>query len=221
MTSENQNSVDFFEKTMITDKNDYNAWNKLAIANIIAKQRIKAIACWKKSLKIKKNQIDTLNNLSTALVEEGCIEEALKYYQQAVNLSPNYALGWKNLGRTLVTAKKYNKGIKALTTALTHNPNDQEILIFLAQASYSIGDWKKALENLHLILQNDGENDLAYYNKACIHAILEQHDEACQNLDKAIKRNNQWLRKANLDPDFDKIRSTIKFQNLVKESNLF
>jgi uncharacterized protein (DUF2235 family) len=58
---------------------------------------------------------------------------------------------------------------------------------------------------------------LDFYIKACLFAIDNQIDDACDNLQKAIKINkNKFINWLKSDSDLEKIRSDERFQNLSK-----
>jgi len=51
------------------------------------------------ALKISPNYVYALNNLGVALEKQGNAESALKYYQKALEVRPDYAPAQKNIER--------------------------------------------------------------------------------------------------------------------------
>ncbi len=57
----------------------------------------------------------------------------------------------------------------------------------------------------------------AYYNKACSYALQNNLDLAIENLNKAIQFvPNKYKKLAKTDPDFNKVRSDKRFQELLQ-----
>ncbi|MFX0115509.1 MAG: tetratricopeptide repeat protein [Candidatus Hodarchaeota archaeon] len=208
-------TIEFYEKVVAEDPNDFDAWNRLAIANMMASQRKLAIECWRRALEIKAAEPDVLNNLGTALFEEGILQEALIMYRKAVAISPGYTKAWQNLGELFFAQGKHDEAVEAFQHALSSGSKEVELQLLLAQTYYSLSRWDEVLDVLHNILQTNKENDVAWYNKACVHARLLQIEDSCKSLEKAIGISYQWRRKARLDSDFDQIRSSSCFQRVL------
>lgn len=200
-------TIEFYEKIVANDPNNFEAWNRLAIANTLANQRKFAIECWRRALELNPNEPDVLNNLGTALLEDGVFQEALALYRKALAIAPEYTKAWQNLGEALLGQEKYEEAIEAFQKGLRSEPGGVDLHLLLARAYYSLSRWQNVLDVLHNVLEMHNENDIAWYNKACVHARLGQLEEACRSLGKAIDLSGHWKRKARIDSDFDKIRT--------------
>ena len=60
-------------------------------------------------------------------------EEAIKDYNKAIELNPNYASAFNNRGSTFNRMGKYEEAIKDYNTALSYLPNDPLYLFNLAK----------------------------------------------------------------------------------------
>lgn len=57
------------------------------------------------------------------------------------------------------------------------------------------------------------------YNKACTYALKGNINLALENLTQAINLNSQYLEKAKIDTEFDKIRHDFHFITLINFQN--
>lgn len=57
---------------------------------------------------------------------------------------------------------------------------------------------------------------LAHYNLACLYAKENKTESAISSLSKAIELDKKYIEMARMDPDFDTIRNTNEFRELVK-----
>jgi tetratricopeptide (TPR) repeat protein len=90
-------------------------------------------------------------------------DEALKAFNEAIRLDPNYVRAWSLKGVTLYNQKKYDEAIKAFNEAIRLDPNDAEAWnwkgnVFKAQNSAIMADdaYSKAKE---LGYEEDDDDD--------------------------------------------------------------
>ena len=62
------------------------------------------------------------NNKGIALDSQGKYDEAIKAYDEAIRLDPNYADAWNNKGIALDDQGKYDEAIKAYDEAIRLDP---------------------------------------------------------------------------------------------------
>ena len=70
-------------------------------------------------------------------------------------------------------------------------------------------------------IKNNPENAVAFYNKACFHALLGEASQAVSSLKRAIELREICRDYAKQDSDFDKIRSNSEFKKLIGSSHIF
>src|SRR5262249_41120293 len=68
------------------------------------------------------------------------------------------------------------------------------------------GRYEEAISHLHLVRDEDPDNDHALYMLAVAHAQRGEHAEAVAHLDRAIALNPENRALARRDPDFDQLR---------------
>ena len=72
-------------------------------------------------------------NKGNSLADQSKYDEALKAYDEAIRLDPNYAAAWNNKGNSLADQSKYDEALKAYDEAIRLDPN-------FAQAWYNKGN---------------------------------------------------------------------------------
>ena len=123
--------------------------------------------------------------MGNALNDQGKLEEASKAYNKALNIKPDYANAYYNLGITFQTQGKLEEAIEAYNKALTIKP-----------------DYAEAYNNMGITLQDQGklEEGIEAYNKAL--AIKPDYAEAWLNGAEAFEKWNEleqlglWLERA-------------------------
>ena len=91
---------------------------------------------------------------------------------------------------------------------------------FLATSfsSSSIRRLDEALGIFLELIQRKPNNSSHWYNLACIYALQQKQPEALESLEKAIELDQKYKQQARTDSDFDSIRDSEAFQELVNEA---
>lgn len=92
------------------------------------------------------------NYLGTALNYQGYYQKAVNQFKKAIELNPNYAPAYMNLGITYFYMKQFANTISSQQKAIALNPNNPEAYFFLAQgyerqnkSAQAISNYKKFL----------------------------------------------------------------------------
>ena len=145
-----------------------------AVGQVLAEQgrMDRAILAFQRALSIREEAM-TYNNLGNAYGVKGSFEQAVAAYRKAVNLNPQYAEAWMNLGVTAIRAGEPAVAAKGFRQAAILLPEDKEARFNLGVAleksdkpdeaakayrrSAALGD-TKALFNLGTVLQTQGKS---------------------------------------------------------------
>ena len=95
----------------------------------------------------------TENNLATALQTEGHVDEAVRHYQRAIALQPDYAPAYNNLGTALRAKGKPLDAVAEYQRALNVRAAYPEAHYNLANALTDAGRPKDAAEHFRIALQ--------------------------------------------------------------------
>lgn len=87
-----------------------------------------------------------LSNLGLAYYHKGDYNTAVKYYQDALELEPNFINALLGLGRTYVAMGKGSEAVAALETGVKHYPQIAQVHFALGEAYTLSRNYKKALD---------------------------------------------------------------------------
>ncbi len=124
-------------------------------------------------------------NLGEALAEQNKIDDAIKHYNEAIRIKPDYAKVYNNLGIIMAGQNKFEAAIIYFSKALQISPG-------YAGAHYNLGkiysnrkDPEKAIFHYHKALQSDPDMVQALYHLSWI--LSTHEDEKYRNGKEAVK----------------------------------
>ena len=91
-------------------------------------------------------------------------------------------------------------------------PRTVEERLFASTLAINGGQYDEAISQLHLVRDEDPDNDHALYMLAVAHAQRGEHAEAVAHLERAIAVNPENRALARTDPDLDALRSDESFR---------
>jgi tetratricopeptide (TPR) repeat protein len=148
------------------------------------------------------------NNLGTALQEEGRLDDAIAFYQKALEVRPDYALALGNLGIALERSGRMDQAVGDFKRTLELDPDNVKVqnnfgLILSGSGRFdeAIAHYQKALEskpayvearyNLAIALEGKGEWDAAIAQLQNTLEIMPDFAPAHNNLGNALRRVNR------------------------------
>ena len=102
-----------------------------------------------------------------------------------------------------------------LELSAERNETDYKLWSNRASVLIQLRRYTDAIESCQKAISIKSDYDTAMYNMACCYSLLNMGSEAFTSLKKAIGLNSKWRDSAKGDSDFDSIRSTQEFRNLV------
>ena len=164
----------------------------------------------------------------------GDITAALRSYQRAIKLDPKYADAINNVGTIYYTQKRYGRAIREYQRALKISPEAAAIWSNLGTAQYARRRFKemseayaKAIELDPTVfdarngpgtqMQDRAVEDKARYHfeMAKIYAKAGKNELALQYLRKSLEEGFTDKAKINKDPEFEALRDTTEFKDLM------
>ena len=100
-----------------------------------------ALAAYDKCLELTPRLADALNNRANVLVKLERNEEAIASYNKCITAAPTFVTAWKNLGILLVKVKQHERAAKALGRALELDPQNEDVICYLASMRQHLCDW--------------------------------------------------------------------------------
>jgi len=170
-----------------------------------------------------------LNYLGIALLQEGKLDEARKYFDRATKINRRFSDAYNNLGATYYAEKQYKKAVSQYQRSLSLKPDVASVYTNVGYAYFAEKQIPKAMEAFHRALEIDphvfeetgragsilsyrsvGDRGLFNFMLAkdyaqsgdtanCIVYLRRAHDEGYKELAKA--RTDPAFAKVITDPD--------------------
>lgn len=120
-----------------------------------------------------------------------------------------------NLYENAKNKEEYNNALNYLDIIIQKDQNDVFIWDNRAFILIQLGDYDMAIINCDRSLELDSNFYNAYYNKACAFSLKNDKLQAVDNLSGAINGDSKYKELAKTDSDFDKIRNSNEFKELI------
>ena len=117
----------------------------------------------------------------------GQIDEALKDYLRAIELSPKNPAAYSNRGAAYISLDKFDKAIVDFSKAIQLNPNNATAYSNRGVAYLQKGDTDLAITDLSEAICLKPDNVTAYSNRGMAHSIKGDFDSALRDLHKSVK----------------------------------
>jgi len=136
------------------------ALNELAAAELAQRHFDSAVDCFRRILKVRPAEPETLQSLGNALYDAGRFEEAIATYRQGVEAAPNSAGIYNNLGNALRAVGRLEEAIEAYRSAVGLRPDHVLLYYNLGQALSLLDREDEAAESYRCALAiNSGDPD--------------------------------------------------------------
>jgi len=132
-------------------------------------------------------------------------EEAMPFYQHAVELDPNFALAYARLGAIYASARERSQAIEYKTKAyeLRDRVTDHERFYITAHYYDALGDIPKEIETYELWLKSYPRDAIPQLNIGTMYRALGQHDKALEASRRALELDpSSQMNYANTASDF-------------------
>ncbi|MFN3527557.1 MAG: tetratricopeptide repeat protein [Candidatus Altarchaeaceae archaeon] len=116
-------------------------------------------------------------------------EEAIKCYDKAIELDPNYLEARNNKGVVLSLMEKFEEAIKCYDKALEINPNIPEVWNNKGVALGHLKRYGEEIRCYNKAIEINPNYPKAYYNKGIALRNLEMYEDAFKTLIKASELN--------------------------------
>jgi tetratricopeptide (TPR) repeat protein len=162
------------------------------------------------------------------------LDNARKYYEQAVKLKPTYHEAVNNLGTIWYAKKSYRRAVNQYKKAIKLAPDSASIHSNLGTAYFARKEFDLAMEEFRTALQLDPnvfEHHSSYgimlqersvqdrakfhYSMAALYAQGGRAELAIQYLRKALEEGYKERKKLDTDPAFASLRELPEFKQLL------
>lgn len=128
-----------------------------------------ALQIFQQVLKLDASNPKFWNNVANAQRTLTFFHEAIKSYESAIAINPDYTEALNGYAGSLMDIGQVPKAIEIYNKAITHEPNNLEIKFNLALAHIANGDFGEAKDLLNQIITSDPKHADAYHQLSRIH----------------------------------------------------
>jgi len=155
------------------------------------KKNKEARECFERAIQAEANYPGTLtnawNNLGLLVAREGKTDEAIGYFQKALDKNPDYAVAWQNLGNAYRQKKDWESARKALDRAVELRPEDAEANYGLGMVYAQLNDTARAHEYLQKALAARPAYPEALNNLGILYLRTGRAEEAKKSFAESIR----------------------------------
>ncbi len=190
-------------------------------------------ALFRHALEVTESNYVAHNNLGTALVEKGQIDEAIRQFQEAIRLKPDYVEACNNLGfaldkkgQTDKAIRQYQEAIRLAPDAAVAHNNLGTALVEKGQIDEAIRQFQEAIRlkpddavahnSLGIALDKKGQTDKAIRQYQEAIRLKPNNAEAHNNLGIALVQKgqiegaiNQFQEAIRLKPDYAEVHNNL------------
>jgi len=120
------------------------------------------------------------------------------------------------IGQKHVLDENYNNAIYWLRLSITTYSSDPMLNFYLGLSYMKTQDFENALKYFVKYRELAPDEPSGYYNIACVYALQNDIENSISWLKQAIKNYPQFKEDIKLDEDFDLIRTSAQFEELLK-----
>ena len=188
-------------------------------------RRKEARECFERAVKSTADYPATLpnawNNLGILAAREGKTDEAIGFFQKALEIDPDHAVALQNLGNAYRQKKDWNAARKTLEHALALNPEDAEANYGLGMVYAQLNDTGRAYEFLQKALAARPAYPEALNNLGILYLRTGRPEEAKKSFAESIRMSpgfeQSYLNLARVYAiEGDKAKARATLQELLK-----
>ena len=160
------------------------------VVNLYSSQKYKEAIIQIKELDKKFPNVPLLFNINGACYKAlGQFENALKMFQTAVNLKPDFLEAYKNLGITFKDLNRLDDAVYCFEQAIEIDPNNSILHFYLANIFEELDQFDKSIRHHKIAIEINPKFSESFNN---IGNVFKKHnclDDAVENYKKAIEVN--------------------------------
>jgi tetratricopeptide (TPR) repeat protein len=119
-------------------------------------------------------------------------EEAIAYFDKAIELDPNFAEVWVNRGTAKGNLKRHKEAITDFDKAIELNPNDVKAWVNRGAAKGNLQRNKEAIADYDKAIELNPNDVEAWINRGVAKGNLQRNKEAIADYNKAIELNPNY-----------------------------
>jgi TolB-like protein/Tfp pilus assembly protein PilF len=147
-------------------------------------------------------------------------DTALEFCERALQIDPNYVLGYWALGLAYECIGDREEAINQFQNGKRRDSESTCIRTSLAHTLATLGDQEQAREILQDLAQNPERGREQAYDVALVHAGLNDPDNVFRWLERAREERSDWLPYLAVEHRFASLRHDVRYSNLLAHLGL-
>jgi len=147
----------------------------------------KALAYYNRSVKLRPDAPDILNNRGSAYFKLQSYKEALADYNRSLELKPDNPDALSNRGTTYAKLERYEEALADYSRSLELKPDDPGTLSNLGATYSKLKRHKEALADCNRSLELKPDNPDALNNRGGVYFDLKRYEEALADYNRSLE----------------------------------
>ena len=164
----------------------------------------------KKYVKIAEISSEYWNNKGMALFNLSRYDEALQYFDKAIDLEPDIAEYWGKKGDVLYELSRYEEALKCCEEAIDLEPNNAEYWGKKGDALYKLSRYEEALQCFDKAIDLEPNNAEYWEKKGGVLYKLSRYREALKYTNEALHNAELWGKKGDTSYKLSNYKTAIK-----------
>lgn len=182
-----QVAADYFEKVLEIAPNEYVTLSNYAIALKYLNRHEEALKSLNKSLRVKKDYFEALNNKGSILSVMGKMQDAFAFYEKAIKANPEYGKPYYNIatGHKFIKGDKFSKLFDEVEPCIDDLPVSDQMNL-----NFAFGKYYEDIENY--------DKGFKYYLKAnqlkrsTLNYSIENLENSLTTIAKMLPVDGEW-----------------------------
>ncbi len=142
---------------------------------------------------MRKGSVSKLIAEGNEQYRKGKLAEALKAYNQALEIDPENPDAWNNKGLILAVAGNYKEALNCHLKAVDMDPDNVDAISNIGMIHTKLDNSQKALEWYDKALSMDPNHQTTWNNKGNLLSKMGQYQDALKCYDKALEINPEYM----------------------------
>jgi TolB-like protein/Flp pilus assembly protein TadD len=143
-------------------------------------------------------------------------DDAIRTFQRAFEVEPDYAWARDGLGWVYAERKMYREAIAELEKAVELSNRNDEALARLGKVLGNSGRKQESRKLLGELVERSKRRYVSPYLVALIQIGLGERDHAIASLERGYINRDQWMLYLKVDPQMDDLRTDPRFRKLLQ-----
>jgi tetratricopeptide (TPR) repeat protein len=172
-----------------------------------------------KAYQVEQGNLSVLDFMTKVMKEAKAHDRLVSLLRKINEGGPGTGVTYALLGETLSEhLKKHDDALAAFGDAIILDPERSDYYNGMGLAYYRQKRYERALKLFVAATEVDPNDATARYNEACVLALMNRKEDAINTLAEALTLDPRLTQTAEKDADFDGIRDSHKFRDLVSGS---